>query len=57
LVAGRFGFPQIANCFVFKARQQRFAGAAPDENLKRILNERRTDVNRGMKILIVIRPG
>ena len=27
LVAGRFGFPQIANCFVFKACQQRFAGA------------------------------
>jgi hypothetical protein len=57
LVAGLFGFPQIANCFVFKAGQQRFAGAAPGENLKRMLNERRTDVNRGMKILIVIGHG
>jgi hypothetical protein len=46
LVAGLFGFPQIANCFVFKACQQRFAGAAPGENLKRMLNERRTEVNR-----------
>jgi hypothetical protein len=50
LVAGLFGFPQIANCFVFnipnKAVSRRFDGAAPGENLKRILDERRTEVNR-----------
>src|SRR5579859_1463616 len=46
LVAGLFGFPQIANCFVSKARKQRFAGAAPGENLKRILNESIAAVNR-----------
>src|SRR5579859_25815 len=52
LVAGLFGFPQIANCFVFnipnKAASRRFDGAAPGENLKRILNERRIEVNRKM---------
>jgi hypothetical protein len=50
LVAGRFGFPQIANCFVFNIATKKlhdgFAGAAPGENLKRILNERRMEVNR-----------
>ena len=54
MVAGRFGFPQIANCFVSKARQQRFAGAAPGENLKRMLSETRVAVNRSEKILKVI---
>src|SRR5690348_4359069 len=56
LVAGRFGFPQIANRFVSKARQQRFAGAAPGENLKRMLSETSAGVNRGTKILKVIGP-
>jgi hypothetical protein len=57
LVAGRFGFPQIANRFVSKARQQRFAGAAPGENLKRMLSENRIGVNRWNEILKVIGHG
>ena len=60
MVAGLFGFPHIAhrvNSFVFNAACNGFAGAAPDENLKRIIDERRTDVNRWTKKSIVIRPG
>jgi hypothetical protein len=41
-----FGIPSIANRLVFNACQGRFAGAAPGENLKRIINKRRTEVNR-----------
>jgi len=57
LVAGLFGFPQIANWFVSKACQQWFAGAAPGENLKRMLSESKIGVNRSMKILKVIGHG
>ena len=46
LGAGRFGFPQIATALFSKHVRRRFAGAAPGENLKRILHERRTEVNR-----------
>jgi hypothetical protein len=40
------GIPSIANRLVFNAYLRRFAAAAPGENLKRILNERRIGVNR-----------
>jgi hypothetical protein len=51
------GFPRSLTALFSKARQQRFAGAAPGENLKRILNERRIEVNSWNEILIVIGPG
>ena len=44
------GFPRSLTALFSKAHQQRFAGAAPGENLKRILNERRTEVNREVRV-------
>jgi hypothetical protein len=42
----RLGYPRSLTGLFFNAYLRRFAAAAPGENLKRIINKRRKDVNR-----------
>jgi hypothetical protein len=42
------GIPSIANRLLFCRLLRRFAAAAPGENLKRIINKKRTEVNKQM---------